>query len=108
MATNKCKCPECGATVKTKGTKTFRHCGSSWNINENLVGVMTMEESDLEEEENLGDEVGYTLPTRSKQRKVIKEKKDELICPFCNGDVYATERKGVYYCARCQKYLIEE
>jgi tRNA(Ile2) C34 agmatinyltransferase TiaS len=108
MTTYNCKCPQCGAIVKSKGAKTFRCCGSSWNIKENLVGDPTREEKDLAEVDGKGDESGYTLPNRDRPPKIKKKEEDNMVCPFCAGDVYATMTKNIFYCHTCDRYLIEE
>jgi tRNA(Ile2) C34 agmatinyltransferase TiaS len=107
--TNVVKCPQCGLVQKAQGIKTFRCCGSSWNINQNLVGSPTREEKDMEEEEEKGEEEGYTLPAREKPPKVRrkKEPEEDLVCDVCGGDVYSTPQAGVYFCAPCQRYLTE-
>ena len=113
MTSNKVKCPACGALLTTHGSKSFNHCGGRWSIIDNLVGGKSTSvdvEKELEKEEvDIPDEIDInkpTLPVREKAR-VVKPK-DELICPFCNGDVYGTDRKGVYYCDRCRRYLTDD
>ena len=113
MPTNIVKCPECGTISKVHGKRTFVCCGTKWGITECLITPKNeqsdeerLEGTPVEEEIDLNAE--DKLPVRRKTRKVVKEEEDKLICPYCKGDIYATQRKGIYYCARCERYLIED
>ena len=106
MTTNKVKCPECGKVLKVHGDKSFVCCGSRWSIAENILVEKTPNQEYIESEIDLSDPT-EVLPKRKKSPKVTKGV-GELICPYCKGDVWSTDRVGVYYCDVCRKYLIEE
>lgn len=102
MTTNKVKCPECGKAQTVHGKEYFHCCGSRWKIVENLIGTKAEEIEDEEEEEEIDVN---PLPARRKPPRKVKKEEDELICPYCKGDVLATEQEGVYYCDVCKMYL---
>ena len=112
MTTNIVKCPECGTLRKVHGEKKFSCCGASWNIADCLVTP----KKEMSEDEKLEDikPVEIDLNLEEEKKKLPKRnstptlKKDDMVCPYCKGDIYATERPGIFYCGVCDRYLIEE